>query len=156
MYTVALKKTILVRQEYKALEKQLQLAKDAPLKAARLEKQLAELSHFPGDKQKTEINVQQNLLGVISNYCQSNNIVLREFPKTVHAEEKDLQIETNVFVIEGGFSRLLQFVYLLEQKDKIGRIASVQFQTKKDYKTKSLSLTAMIYVQSLKKITNEN
>ncbi len=151
MYSFAIKRTVVVYRECNVLEAQMKLAHDAPLKAAMLERKLAEMDHLPGEQQKGDVNVQQNLLGVITNYCQNNNVILREFPKTIQTEEKDLLVETNVFVIEGGFSKLLQFVYLLEQKNKIGRIASVQFQTKRDYKTKTLSLTAMIYVQSIKK-----
>ncbi len=156
IYSFAIKKTVLLYKEYSNLETQLKLAEDAPVRAIALEQKLAEMDHLLGDRQKEDANVQQTLLGVITNYCQNNNAILREFPKTIHAEEKDFLMETNVFVIEGGFSKLLRFVYLLEQKNKIGRIASLQFQTKRDYKTKSLSLTAMIYVQSIKKNTNEN
>lgn len=156
VYSFALERTYHTYKDCTALEMQLKLAQDAPQKTITLEKRLAEMDALAGNQRGVGMNVQQVLLGSITSYCQNNNVVLREFPKTIETEEKDLLIETNVFVIEGSFSKLLTFIYQLEQKDKIGRIASLLFQTKKDFKTKSLSLTAMIYVQSIKKQNNEN
>jgi hypothetical protein len=157
IYSFAIKKTILLYKEYGALSRQLKLEEDAPLKTIMLERKLGEMDKSLGNKQnENNNNVQQTLLGSITTYCQNNNVTLREFPKTIHSRERDILMETNVFVLEGGFSRLLHFVYLLEQRNKIGRIASVHFQSKRDTKTKSLFLTAAIYVQSIKKIKNEN
>ncbi len=156
IYSFAIKRTISAYKDYKDLSAQVQLAKNAPLNAALLESKLAEMNFVLGNQQVNEINAQQNLLGAITNFCQANNVVLREFPKTINTEEKDFLLETNVFEIEGSFSKLLKFIYLLEQKNKVGRIASVSFKTKKDYKTKSISLSATLYVQNIKNSRNED
>lgn len=153
VYFLAIKKSIVVIKQYRALKEQLQIASDAPQKAAELQKKLAELDHVLEQQQQTTTSVQETLLGFITNYCQNNNLILREFPKTIHVNEKDFLIETNVFTVEGGFLKILPMIYLLEQKNKIGKIASVNFQTKKDFKTKNTALTATVYLQNVSKKT---
>jgi hypothetical protein len=61
-------------------------------------------------------------------------------------------VETSMFVVEGNFSNLLNLIYILEQKHPVGRVSSVSFQSKRDLKTLQLTLSATIYVQSIKKI----
>ena len=114
-----------------------------------------ELNQILGGKQLTDTNTQQALLNVIANYCRDNKTVLREFPKAISKEKNDFVVETNFFTVEGDFVKLLSLVYLLEQKERIGRIASVFFQSKRDVRTKALSLSATIYVQNVKKIAND-
>lgn len=151
VYFLAIEKSIVVAGEYRILKEQVQMASDAPRKITELQKQLAEIDHDMEKEQRTTVNVQEALLGFITNYCQNNKLILREFPKTIHINEKDFLIETNVFTVEGGFLKILPMIYLLEQKNKIGKIASVNFQTKKDFKTKNLALTATIYLQNVSK-----
>lgn len=151
-YYMAFGKTISLFLECNSMKKQLSGLSGAPGRATALQQKLSELDQRLGGKQLSDTNTQQVLLNVITNYCQSSKIVLREFPKAITKQEKDYLVETNFFTVEGGFSKLLNLVYLLEQKEKIGRLASVLFQAKEDVRTKVLSLTATIYVQNVKKI----
>ncbi|MGZ4058661.1 MAG: hypothetical protein ACXVPU_06530, partial [Bacteroidia bacterium] len=93
------------------------------------------------------------LLELITGYCQVNNTVLREFPKTIIFEKGDILIETNRFVVQGSFQSLLNLIYTLEQKSKIGKVASVEYQIKKEIKDKKILLTASIFLQNIKKKT---
>ena len=154
-YWMAFKSTFTLCSEVRDLEAQIELANDAPQKVAILQSRLAELDMLPGIKQNADTSIQQELLGIVTGYCKGSGIVLREFPRTLVSEEGEYRVETNVFTVEGGFSKLLQLVYLLEQKNRLGKIASVQYNAKKDVRTKMLSLTASVYVQNIKKINNE-
>ena len=58
-------------------------------------------------------------------------------------------------MIGGNFSTLINLVYLLEQKYNLGKIASVNYQLKKDFKTKEMQLTATIFLQNIKKKNHE-
>ena len=151
-YYLALGKTVSLYRDCSSMKEQLTSLADAPGRSAALRKELADMDQKLGGRQLSDTNTQQVLLNVITNYCQSNKTILREFPKAISKRENDYMVETNFFTVEGNFVKLLNLVYLLEQKERIGRLASVLFQAKEDVRTKILSLTATIYVQNVKKI----
>lgn len=150
IYVFAVKKTIASYSEYIKAESQIELAANAPVMAAQLEKQLLQMDSKIGKQNINGENTEQALLELITNYCQNNHAILREFPETTVAKQGDLFIETNLFVVEGEFTSLVNLVYILEQKNKLGKIASVRYQLKKDFKTKDMALTAAIYLQNVK------
>lgn len=152
-YRMAFRNTISVYDEINSLEEQMKLADNAPQKAAGLQTRLEGMDQLLGRSQRSDTSVQQTLLGVVTDYCQKNSIILREFPRTIRKTEGEYQIETNFFIVEGGFIKLLELVYLLEQKNRTGKVASLNFISKKDFKTKVLNLTATIYVQNVKKVS---
>jgi hypothetical protein len=153
-YYLAFGRTISLYRECSTMEDQLLSLSDAPNQSAILQAKLTQLDQTLGGRQLADTNTQQALLNVVSNYCKSNDALLREFPKAVSKQENEYIVETNVFTVEGNFMKLLQLVYLLEQKERIGKLASVLFQSKQDARTKVLALTATIYVQNVKKIQN--
>lgn len=158
-YKMAFQNTIAVYQNVQSLEEQLRQAEDAPQKVNALRQQMMSIDQVLGKggaettlSAKSDTNVQQKLLGIVTDYCSKGDVVLREFPKTMQKTQDDYLVETNVFTVEGGFTKLLGLIYSLEQKSRIGKIASVNFLSKKDFKTKSLTLTSTIYLQNVKKV----
>lgn len=154
-YQLSIKKTIIEYQKCSEYEGKIEMASNAPLMATQLEKQLLQMNSKIGTQHTDGLNLEQALLELISNYCQNNHLVLREFPKSTFSNQGDLLIETNMFVLEGNFSSLLNLVYLFEQKNKLGKIASVRYQIKKEFQSKEMILSAAIYLQNVKKKTNE-
>jgi hypothetical protein len=154
-YHLAIKRTFIAYHVYTNAKEKVLLASNAPIMAARLQKELLQMDAKIGSKNKNGEDYEQELLEVITNYCQKNGAVLREFPRNVTSDKGDLQIETNLFVVQGDFSTLLNLVYLLEQEKNIGRVASVLYQLQKDVRSKEMALTATIYLQNVKKKNNE-
>ena len=153
-YKMAFQNTLDTYHDVQSLKEQLLLAQGAPEKVNTLRQQMMNMDRLLGTKQRADTSVQQALLGIVTDYCQKNNAVLREFPKTIQKIQDNYLVETNFFVVEGSFVKLLELLYLLEQKNRIGKIASVNFLTKKDFKTQGLNLTATIYLQNVKKVSN--
>ncbi len=151
IYVFAIRKTLDVFQEYKNLQSKIELVKNAPVMAAQLEKQLLQIDSKIGSDNSSGLKTEQALLEIVSNYCKSSNAVLREFPASTVFEQGNLSVETNKFVVEGDFATILQLVYLLEQKNKMGKVASVRYQYKKDMITRDMALTATVYLQKIKK-----
>ena len=154
VYSLAIKRTFAIYELSEASEEKIEQAKDAPLMIMKLKKELQEMDQRIG-KNKNQINNEQQLLELVTGYCQSNHSILREFPKGTLAEKGNLLIETNHFTVQGSFSMLLKLVYELEQKEALGKVASVRYQLKKDIQTKELALTVSVYIQNVKKKTNE-
>lgn len=152
-YLLSVSRTVDAYREVSGLEKRSEEAKNAPSKVSELERELKGIEKLFGTNQ--EGHVQQELLETVTGYCKTANTVLREFPRTVYHEEKDLVVETNVFTVEGSFRQLLKITYLLEEEKKLGRISSVRYFTKKDPKTKVPALNATIYLQNINKTDHE-
>lgn len=130
---------------------QIDFAKNIPEKTVQLKSEIEAIDKTLLNSQQNETNVQQNLLSIVTMYCKENTIVLREFPQMIQTSGNEFLIETNAFKIEGSFIKLLQLLYILEQKRRIGKIASVSFLTKTDFKTKKPELTATVYLQHVSK-----
>lgn len=150
MYSLAIKNTLMAYTQYNDNKAQLALAVNAPAKAKQLEQELEQINEKIGNQNINGKNTEQALLDLITNYCQNNRLTLREFPEAQLSQQGDLLIETNQFVVEGGFASLLNMVYVLEQKNKLGKIAGVRYQLKKDIQTKEMALTATVYLQNIK------
>lgn len=151
VYVLAFKKTIGLVAEVNATETKIEAAKDAPARSAFLQKEIEKLDATIGTQNRPDENSQQSLLELVTDYCKSNNAVLREFPVVTQELKGSFVVETNRFVVEGNFSTLLALVYTLEQKNTPGKIASVEYALKKDAKTREMALTATIYLQNIKK-----
>jgi len=154
IYLSAIKKTVVLYDECSDLEKQLELVTEAPRRIVSLEKQLSNIESKLGSRINLGIDNQQQLLELLTNYCEEHNVRLQEFPKPVVTGKDEYAIETNIFIVEGDFIKLLKLIYTLEQEYKIGKIASVHFDSKKNYKTKRVELMATIYLQNIKKLTS--
>ena len=151
IYVLAISKTTAAFHDYKNLQKNVELVKNAQVMANQLEKELLQIDSRIGNNNINGLQTEQALLELLSNYCKSNKATLREFPASTNFAQGDLLIETNKFVVEGDFSTLLKLVYLLEQKNKLGKVTSVRYQYKKDVITRNMALTATVYLQNIKK-----
>lgn len=156
VYSFGVKKTIVAYSEYTGNRDKMEQAANAPAMAEQLEKELIRMDAKIGNHNTREENKNEALLSLITGYCQSNHAVLREFPQTTVNEDGDLSVETNRFTIAGNFSTLINLVYLLEQKYNLGKVASVNYQLKKDFKTQEMQLTANVFLQNIKKKQHEN
>jgi len=152
LWFVVFKNTFLLYSECTSFEKQLQAAEIAPQKNKELLTQLIDLDEKLKNQQHTDTNIQQAILSVIAPFSKENNLVLREFPQPNITKQNGYLIEINNIEIQGVFTTLLKLVYLLETKEKIGKIVSVKFHAKNDSKLKSYVLIATIYIQNIKKI----
>ena len=152
-YNFAVKGTITLINGVSEMKQQASLANDAPARINDLQKQLTKIESEIGNTHNDSNSIQQVVLSLITNYCLKNNIVLQEFPKPITNQEKDILIETDYFVVEGDFIKLLLLVNQLEHHKEIGKVTSTHFQSKKNVKTKKTELVVTIYIQNLKKIS---
>lgn len=133
------------------LSLRIQNALQASKNAEELKNKINATDKFLLSKKDTVLDSQQQVLETVSLFCNSNNTLLKEFPKTVFTKNGDYMLETHIFTVEGNYPQLLNLAYELEYKKKLGRIASLDFKTKTDLKTQRKNLLATIYLQTIKK-----
>jgi len=153
-YNFAFKKTIDMKNECIQIEGQIQTANDAPLKIQELKKEKEQIDRLIG-KENNNKELQQSLLGIITRYCKDNSLILDDFPKPELSKSGGVTLETNTFIIEGAFNKLLQLEYLFEQKLKIGKIVSVHYKVKRNYDAKKFTLTVTMFIQNIKSESHE-
>lgn len=156
VYFFAISHTIAEYRQVKELKWKVQKAKQSPGQMAVLENRLAFINSKVNDYLIDSTRNQESILDAVSTFCQKNNLILREFPKTGFEEQKDITIETNVIVAEGTYLNLLRLIYELEHKNKVGKVTSLSFNSFMDTKRKKQVLTATIYLQNIRIKNNVN
>ncbi len=147
VYSFALSNTIVAHEQCVILQQQLDSASDAPARLAHLEKEFKDLETITNSSD-TSATLHEQLLGIVTNYCEENDLVLRDFASPVRYRQQEWLVETHPIHVEGAYVNLLKLVHKLEQA-KTGKIVSVDFHSKRDNKTQQLSLIAIIYVQNI-------
>ena len=130
---------------------QLNSIQHASAHIKQLEKEIVKADKLLGTSSNDIGSFQQELLGIVSEYSKKHNLVLRDFPEPTTEQKEDFLIETNVFEVSGKYKNLIQLVYLFEQQQKIGKVASVSFQKKNGITNRSEYLTALVYIQNIRK-----
>ena len=91
----------------------------------------------------------RNLLAVISHFCDSTNLRLKEYRNVSLVQDDSMRVLTRLITIEGRFISGIKMIYDLETKKEAGRISSVAFTTVTDRQDKSTRLDYTLYVQNL-------
>ena len=121
----------------------------APQKAATIKIQLDEIARILGKSDSTVQDNRQQLLELVSRYCEEKKIKLIEIPDPVLSVKGDYLLEINKVVIEGDFHRLNRFVFLLERQAIFGRIVSAKYKKTKDLRTKKTKLRIELLIQNI-------
>lgn len=148
-YNLSIKQTFSLKDDCELAEQKIALAQNASEKIQVYQTKLQILDQRIGTNISTGIDFQDLLLEEVSAYCKENKLVFRDMQLTHQFEKGKYQIETNFFSVEGGFIALLKLVYNLETNYNTGQIASVHFESKKDFKTKRRRLFVHVYYQNI-------
>jgi hypothetical protein len=95
------------------------------------------------------LSADRNLLAIISHFCDSTNLRLKEYRNVSLVQDDSMRVLTRVVTIEGRFIPGIKMIYDLETKKEAGRISSVAFTTVTDRQDKSTRLDYTLYVQNL-------
>lgn len=150
IYSFAISNTLDARAACEQLQLRLDSAAGAPQRIAQLESELLKLNAIAGSAEQlnSDSAVHEQLLNLVTEYCQKNDLVLREFLLPIRYHQQEWLVETHPFTIEGNFIAIVQLLDHL-RRNVSGKIVSADIHSKKDNKTKTTSLLITIYVQSI-------
>jgi hypothetical protein len=152
VYLFGLRKTIAARSDVQEKKAKLALSKDINNKMGLVKAKLNSIDNMIGQKPDSSKKVIDIILEDVTTYCNNEGCTLKEIPETHHAEDKNFSIETYFITVEGNYKKLLNLVYLLEQKKKSGgRLSSCTLYTRKNNQTKKLSLESTLFIQQYDK-----
>lgn len=148
-YWLAFGKTWRLRQEVVQLDQQRSSAGQAWQEIEHYEQQLAQLE----TKQGSGAFTQNQLFQTVTAFCQERQLAIQDLPESSIYKEQDLHILHNAIQVQGAFIPMVQLIYLLEQERRLGRVVSVDFETKRNPRSRQEELRATIHLQNIQKPT---
>ncbi|WP_205511081.1 hypothetical protein [Longitalea arenae] len=91
----------------------------------------------------------KNLLSIVGNYCNSHNLILKDYVPYPVSPTDTLPVLTRYVNVEGAYLDCLKLVYELETRWKAGRVSAVQFKSYTDVNKGETHLNCIIYIQNL-------
>lgn len=149
-YKLAISNTLALRKEYLSLKKEERLSEDIPQQLALLSKKEVYLDSV---LQKLDLNntaMENNLLRVVNKEAAENNIKIIDF-NAPHTSDKDnSHVMTYIFTLEGSYASILELIHDLETKRNLGSVSHLEFEKKKDYRTKRTYLQTKVFLEQIK------
>lgn len=149
-YIFAIGETVNLYGNNSKTTQKLESLKNAPQQIAGLNKRLNFLNSRVKQYVREDDFEQDDILVSVSDFCKRNRLKIIEFPKSTLKQKDDIVIETFNFTVEGNFTNLVKLIYDIEVVQKIGRVASLDFETQVDRRTKVKRLTVNIFLQNLR------
>ncbi|MBQ0735005.1 hypothetical protein [Aquimarina celericrescens] len=150
-YRFGYSKTFSLRSEVTKLETQKLAYQSAPAQLAALtnkEKQLDEIlqkNNVEGSSLQNNILTTLNTLSNLSEF----KIIAFEEPHIFTNETSQKTATTYNFTIQGNYKSLIDVVYALEQKYSFGNLIHVDFEKKKNFRTRKSYLQCRVLLQRL-------
>lgn len=150
IFNFGVRKTIEQYKEYNALKSKKDQASLLPERLAAIRSELEELDKVTNGYDNSNNIAQPGLLEIITGFGKEHDLVIRDFPQTVEKNIEGYTIEQNKVVMAGSFFNALELVFLLEQKNKMGQVVSLQCRMSVDKPSKKKFLETTFFIQKIR------
>jgi len=152
-YLFSFAKTFELKKYYTSLKNKQQLFTNVSQKIHQLKQQNVYYdSILKSKKIVSESSFQNNLLQTIASFADSTHTKIVTF-NTPHLFKTNTTIvNTFSFTLCGNFSKITQLIYLLEQQQRLGKIISIHYNKKKNYRRNFSYLECTILLQQVEQI----
>ena len=147
VYMLAINKTVSLWKDNTQIENKLLTERVTSNKFVDIKSRSEEINSVVNQYFTDSISHDEYLLKTISEICAHEKVLLKEMPIIENSVEGNYKILTNRIVLEGAFHNLLRVVHTLENKEKIGRLTSINYKMYREHKQKRDILSLIIYVQ---------
>ncbi|PQJ80292.1 hypothetical protein [Polaribacter porphyrae] len=146
-YVFSIQKTIDVKKSAKSLYKEKELLENASQRIFLLQQENKYLDSILKAKEiSIENSFQQTLLQKLNSFQAKVPIDIIAFSEPHTIEENSTLLKTYSFEIKGTFNALLQLLNTLE-KQQLGKLVSVKFEKKKNYRRNRDELIGHYFIQ---------
>jgi len=151
-YKFSISKTFKVKNEYEKLKNEQERISDLPNQISYLKQQSAYYDQILLKNQiSSENSFQNNLLTIVNSYASKNDLEIMGFKQPHVFPEKDAIIKTYNFSVKGNYTSILKLLYSIEQYGNYGKIISVDFEKKKNYKSNKVFLECDVFLQRVER-----
>lgn len=152
VYWLALSETLSLRKEIRLMENDALVAENAPNSLNQVKMSLDDINEIIGDK--TSEIVTDPLLELCSKQALENKAILSEYNPIHIYRYGNYQVETRVIGFEAPFISCLKVLYNIEKFYRYGKVVSVSYSTRHDYKTSKKYLTMKFLIQTIQNEKN--
>jgi len=147
-YAMAISISIDAKKDYTMLKNQRMSILNMPQQLIYLKQQNKHLdSLLRKNNIKTETSFQNNLLQHIEIYTNSYDLKIVSFNEPHQFTKKEAILRTYSFSVKGNYTDILQLIHNLEQNGNYGKLISINFEKKKNYKLNNTFLECEILLQ---------
>lgn len=149
-YKFSFSNTFALKKQYSELLKEKKLFTNIPQKLAKFKQQnIYYDSILKSKKISTESSFQNILLQTITAFADTTNIKIVTFNNPHIFKIDNAIFNTFSFKFNGNFSKITQLIYKLEQHYKLGKVISVHFEKKKNYRYNTYFLECTVLLQRI-------
>lgn len=149
-YHFSFSKTFKLKNQYLDLKKEQELFTNVSKKLVHLKQQNVYYdSILKSKKIAAESSFQNNLLQTITAIADTTNIKIVTFINPHIYKTDNAKLNTYSFTINGSFSAITGLIYQIEQNYKLGKIISVNFEKKRDFRRNIHFLESTILLQRI-------
>lgn len=149
-HQLSFSKTLELKQQHTVLKEDAYLFENSSQKLRSLQRENQYYDSILKSKRiSTDKSFQNNLLSTINTYVDSTNIKVVSFENPHVFQQEEAEILTYSFTLQGNFNQITQLIYLLEQQFKLGKVISVNYLKKRNFRRRSDYLECTILLQRI-------
>lgn len=149
-YQFSFSRTIKAITEVNNYEKQLDELTNAPDKIEVIKNDLFFLNQSIGNQTIERSDFQENLLDVVTGFCQENKVQLKGVKHLpMRMTKAGLRVQTTQLEIKGRFKKLTELIYSLENEKHVGRIINSTYEASLNRSKRVRELVLTLYVQNI-------
>jgi|LakMenE18May11ns_1017448.scaffolds.fasta_scaffold9952541_4 hypothetical protein len=152
-YNLAIKKTIYYYSQYNSQKELLNNINNSPRVLANLLARDKQINQWLSKNDIMSSSFQSELLKQLNEYCSSHNLKITDFKEPHVIIEKQTEISSYFFSVEGNFNYTLGLINKIENNPNLGLIKHLTTEKKMNYKTNEEFIVTNVIIQksSLKK-----
>lgn len=148
-YQISIKKTFAIKTQVTRLEKERDLLSNATHKIFLLQQENKYLdSILTKNNLSIESSFQQTLLEKLTAFAKKQSVDIISFKDPHSFKNNTMTLKTYAFEVKGYFNALLLLTNEIE-KQQLGRLISVNFVKKKNYRRNRNELIGQFFIQKL-------
>jgi hypothetical protein len=151
LYFLSFRKTVQLTSQNKVLGKKMAEYERNKSMVIELDKRINLIESSLSPYYSDSIKIRSKILGVLSSFCNQNNLKICDFPYINPVLNNEIIILTNVATVSGSFKNILRLTHYLEHDLKIARITSINYYLVKGIQDKQKTLQADIYLQNIQR-----
>ena len=148
-YFLAVKKSLLLKEEYQALSQRDELAQNVGVRLSILSEKEKNLDSEFNQLNLGATSLQNNLLRVLNEHGMEHGVKMIEFNAPHIVQINETESKTHIFTLDGSYNAILKAIHSLEMQGSFGRITHVDLKKKKDYRNGRSNLQAKVFLEQV-------
>ena len=149
-HLLSFSKTLELKKQHGTLKEEALLFENGAQKLLQLKQENHYYdSIFKSKKISTSRSFQNNLLSVINSFADSAMIKVVSFENPHKFQQEGSEVLTYAFTVQGNFNQITRLIYQLEQRYKLGKIISINYVKKRNYRKRLEYLECDVLLQQV-------